>query len=176
LSGGRSNKHSGVEHESEMKRIARLWVNGDEVEVAVEPSTLLLDVLRESLGLTGTRRGCETSYCGACTVLIDGQTAHSCTILAALVGERKITTIEGLAQGGRLDPLQESFIEHNGFQCGYCTPGMILAGKALLLANPNPSEADVRRAIDGNLCRCTGYQKIVKAIMEGAKKRAADLH
>jgi len=109
-------------------------------------------------------------------VLLDGQTAHSCTILAALVGERKITTIEGLAQGGRLDPLQESFIEHNGFQCGYCTPGMILAGKALLLANPNPSEADVRRAIDGNLCRCTGYQKIVKAIMEGAKKRAADLH
>ncbi|HYY25577.1 MAG TPA: (2Fe-2S)-binding protein, partial [Candidatus Udaeobacter sp.] len=153
-----------------MKRIARLWINGDEVEVAIEPSTLLLDVLRDSLGLTGVRRGCDTSYCGACTVLIDGQTAHSCTMLAALVGERKITTIEGLAAAGKLDPLQEAFIEQNGFQCGYCTPGMILAGKALLMENPNPTEDDVRRAIDGNLCRCTGYQKIVTSILEGAKK------
>ncbi|MGH7833542.1 MAG: (2Fe-2S)-binding protein [Candidatus Binatia bacterium] len=153
-----------------MKRIVRLWINGDEVEVPIEPSTLLLDVLRDSLGLTGARRGCDTSYCGACTVLVDGQTAHSCTILAALVGERKITTIEGLAPGGGLDPLQEAFIEHNGFQCGYCTPGMILAGKALLTANADPTDGDVRRAIDGNLCRCTGYQKIVKSILEGAKK------
>lgn len=147
-----------------------LWVNEDEVEVVVEPSTLLLDVLRESLGLTGARRGCETSYCGACTVLLDGQTAHSCTILAALVGDRKITTIEGLTNDGKLDPLQESFIEHNGFQCGYCTPGMILAAKALLLESPDPSEAEIRRAIDGNLCRCTGYQKIVKSVMDGARK------
>jgi carbon-monoxide dehydrogenase small subunit len=156
-----------------MKRVVRLSVNGDDVEVAVEPATLLLDVLRDSLGLTGTRRGCESSYCGACTVLIDGRVAHSCAILAVLVGERKITTIEGLAQDGKLDPLQESFIEHNGFQCGYCTPGMILAAKALLTDNPNVSEADVRRAIDGNLCRCTGYQKIVAAIMDGARKYAA---
>ena len=155
-----------------MKRIVRLSVNGDDVEVAVEPSTLLLDVLRESLGLTGTRRGCESSYCGTCTVLLDGRVAHSCAILAVLVGERKITTVEGLAQDGKLDPLQESFIEHNGFQCGYCTPGMILAGKALLTDNPNVDEADVRRAIDGNLCRCTGYQKIVAAIMGGARKYA----
>ena len=156
-----------------MKRIVHLSINGDEVEVAVEPSTLLLDVLRDSLGLTGTRRGCETSYCGACTVLLDGRVAHSCTILAALVGERKITTVEGLAQDGKLDPLQQSFIDHNGFQCGFCTPGMILAGKALLTENPNASEADVRRALDGNLCRCTGYQKIVAAILDGAKKYAA---
>jgi len=153
-----------------MKQGMHLWVNEDEVEVVVEPSTLLLDVLRESLGLTGARRGCETSYCGACTVLLDGQTAHSCTILAALVGDRKITTIEGLANDGKLDPLQESFIEHNGFQCGYCTPGMILAAKALLLESPDPSEAEIRRAIDGNLCRCTGYQKIVKSVMDGARK------
>lgn len=153
-----------------MKRSVNLWVNEDEVEVVVEPSTLLLDVLRESLGLTGARRGCETSYCGACTVLLDGQTAHSCTILAALVGDRKITTIEGLANDGKLDPLQESFIEHNGFQCGYCTPGMILAAKALLLESPDPSEAEICRAIDGNLCRCTGYQKIVKSVMDGARK------
>jgi carbon-monoxide dehydrogenase small subunit len=102
--------------------------------------------------------------------LIDGQTAHSCAILAALVGERKITTIEGLAAGGTLDPLQEAFIEHNGFQCGYCTPGMILAGKALLMENPDPTDSDARRAIDGNLCRCTGYQKIVKSILEGARR------
>ena len=155
-----------------MKRIVRLWINGDDVEVAVEPSTLLLDVLRDSLGLTGTRRGCETSYCGVCTVLLDGRMAHSCTVLAVLVAERKITTVEGLAQDGKLDPLQESFIEHNGFQCGYCTPGMILAGKALLTEKPNPSEADVRRGLDGNLCRCTGYQKIVAAILDGAKKYA----
>ena len=156
-----------------MKRIVRLWINGDEVEAAIEPSTLLLDVLRDSLGLTGARRGCDTSYCGACTVLVDGQTAHSCTMLAALVGERKITTIEGLAAAGKLDPLQEAFIEQNGFQCGYCTPGMILAGKALLMENPNPTEDDVRQAIDGNLCRCTGYQKIVTSILEGAKKHSA---
>jgi len=155
-----------------VKRIVRLSINGDEVEVAVEPSTLLLDVLRDALGLTGTRRGCETSYCGACTVLLDGRVAHSCTILAVLVGERKITTVEGLAQDGKLDPLQQSFIDHNGFQCGFCTPGMILAGKALLTKNPNPSDADVRHAIDGNLCRCTGYQKIVAAILDGAKKYA----
>ncbi len=155
-----------------MKRVVRLWVNGDEVEVAIEPSALLLDVLRDELGLTGARRGCESSYCGACTVLVDGRTAHSCTLLAALVGERKITTVEGLAQNGRLDPLQESFIEHNGFQCGYCTPGIILAAKALLLDNPDPTEEEVRRAIDGNLCRCTGYQKIVESILDGAKKYA----
>jgi carbon-monoxide dehydrogenase small subunit len=153
-----------------MKRIVSLWVNGDQVEVAIEPSTLLLDVLRDSLGLTGARRGCDTSYCGACTVLVDGQTAHSCAMLAALVGERKITTIEGLAVAGQLDPLQAAFIEQNGFQCGYCTPGMILAGKALLMDNSHPTDEEVRRAIDGNLCRCTGYQKIVSSILEGAKK------
>jgi aerobic carbon-monoxide dehydrogenase small subunit len=152
-----------------MKRIVRLCVNEEEVEVAIEPSTLLLDVLRDQMGLTGARRGCESSYCGACTVLLDGRTAHSCTLLAALVADRKITTVEGLARGGVLDPLQQAFIERNGFQCGYCTPGMILAARALLLQNPDPSEAEVRRALDGNLCRCTGYQKIVESIMEGAK-------
>ena len=120
-----------------MKRIVELAINGDKVEVAIEPSTLLLDLLRDTLGLTGTRRGCETSYCGACTVLIDGQVAHSCALLAVLMGNRRVTTIEGLAQNGKLDPLQECVIQHNGFQCGYCTPGMILAGKALLTENPN---------------------------------------
>jgi carbon-monoxide dehydrogenase small subunit len=155
-----------------MKRIIALEINGDKVEVGVEPSTLLLDVLRHSLGLTGARRGCYTSYCGACTVLIDGQTAHSCAILAALVTGRKITTIEGLVTDGKLDPLQEAFIEENGFQCGYCTPGMILAGKALLIENERPTDGDVRRAIDGNLCRCTGYQKIVSSILAGARKYA----
>jgi aerobic carbon-monoxide dehydrogenase small subunit len=155
-----------------MKRIIALEINGDQVEVAIDPSTLLLDVLRDSLGLTGARRGCDTSYCGACTVLIDGQTAHSCAMLAALVTDRKITTIEGLVAGGKLDPLQEAFIEENGFQCGYCTPGMILAGKALLTENNEPTDADVRRAIDGNLCRCTGYQKIVSSILAGARKYA----
>jgi aerobic carbon-monoxide dehydrogenase small subunit len=155
-----------------MKRIIALEINGDQVEVAVEPSTLLLDVLRDSLGLTGARRGCDTSYCGACTILIDGQTAHSCAILAALVIGRKITTIEGLVTDGKLDPLQDAFIEENGFQCGYCTPGMILAGKALLIENQRPTDADVRRAIDGNLCRCTGYQKIVSSILAGARKYA----
>ncbi|HEY1371993.1 MAG TPA: (2Fe-2S)-binding protein [Candidatus Binatia bacterium] len=152
-----------------MKRIVRLCVNEEDVEVAIEPSALLLDVLRDQMGLTGARRGCESSYCGACTVLLDGRTAHSCTVLAALVAERKITTVEGLARDGVLDPLQQSFIERNGFQCGYCTPGMILAARALLLRNSDPSEAEVRRALDGNLCRCTGYQKIVESIMEGAK-------
>lgn len=153
-----------------MKRIVRLCVNEEEIELAIEPSALLLDVLRDQMGLTGARRGCESSYCGACTVLIDGRTAHSCTLLAALVAVRKITTVEGLARGGVLDPLQQAFIERNGFQCGYCTPGMILAARALLLANPDPSEAEVRRALDGNLCRCTGYQKIVESIVEGAKQ------
>ncbi len=153
-----------------MKRVVQLSINGDRVEVAIEPSTLLLDVLRDSLGLTGARRGCDTSYCGACTVLIDGQTGHSCAVLAALVGERKITTIEGLLVDGKLDPLQQAFIEENGFQCGYCTPGMILAGKALLMENDDPTDADVRRAVDGNLCRCTGYQKIVSSILTGARK------
>ena len=153
-----------------MKRVVQLSINGDRVEVAIEPSILLLDLLRDSLGLTGARRGCDTSYCGACTVLIDGQTAHSCAVLAALVGERKITTIEGLLVDGKLDPLQQAFIEENGFQCGYCTPGMILAGKALLMENDHPTDADVRRAIDGNLCRCTGYQKIVSSILSGARK------
>lgn len=147
----------------------RLWVNESEVEVAAETSTLLLDVLREFLGLTGARRGCETSYCGACTVLLDGRAAHSCTILASLVGDRKITTIEGLARDNALDPVQKAFIAENGFQCGYCTPGMILAAKALLLENPDPTAADIRRSIDGNLCRCTGYQKIVAAIAAAAK-------
>jgi carbon-monoxide dehydrogenase small subunit len=104
--------------------------------------------------------------------LVDGQTAHSCTILAALVGQRRITTIEGLVVGGKLDPLQEAFIEENGFQCGYCTPGMILAGKALLTENDHPTDAEVRRAIDGNLCRCTGYQKIVSSVLSGARKYA----
>ena len=136
----------------------------------VEPRLLLVHYLRDVLGLTGTHIGCETSLCGACTVLMNGQAVKSCTVLAVQADGADITTIEGLARDGKLHPVQEGFWEEHGLQCGYCTPGMILAGVALLDSNAAPSEPEIRRAIAGNLCRCTGYQHIVNAIQSASKK------
>ncbi len=148
-----------------MKRILKLNVNGEDLEILVEGHKTLLEVLREDLGLTGTKRGCDLGTCGACTVLIDGKPWLSCLTLATAVQGKKITTIEGLAEDGKLHPLQASFIEKGAIQCGFCTPGMILTAKAFLEENPRPSEEEVKKAISGNLCRCTGYVKIIEAIL-----------
>ena len=143
-------------------------VNGRLHELEVEPRTLLAHLLREELTLTGTHIGCDTSQCGACTVLIDGTSAKSCTVLAVQADGAAVTTIEGLAQDGELHPLQEAFWNEHGLQCGYCTPGMIMSGVDLLERRPNPSEAEIRRGLDGNLCRCTGYEHIVNAMQAAA--------
>ena len=145
-------------------------VNGRSYSHDVEPRLLLVHYLRDLLGLTGTHIGCETSLCGACTVLLNGQAVKSCTVLAVQADGADITTIEGLAKDGRLHPVQEGFWEEHGLQCGYCTPGMVLAGAALLSENPSPAEPEIRRALAGNFCRCTGYQHIVNAIQSAAKK------
>jgi carbon-monoxide dehydrogenase small subunit len=150
-----------------MRRIS-LSVNGVRHEAEVEPRTLLVYFLREGLGLTGTNIGCDTSSCGACTVLVDGESVKSCTMLAVQADGRELTTIEGLATDGEWHPLQTAFHEHHGLQCGYCTPGMILAAESYLRENPDPSEAEVREALEGNLCRCTGYHNIVKAVLAAA--------
>ncbi|HEU4750218.1 MAG TPA: (2Fe-2S)-binding protein [Acidimicrobiia bacterium] len=147
-----------------------MTVNGRSVGAEVEPRTLLVHFLREQLNLTGTHVGCETGYCGACTVMVDGTTAKSCTMLAVQADGASITTIEGLARDGQLHPVQEGFWERHGLQCGFCTPGMIMSAVGLLEANPNPTEAEIRHGIDGNLCRCTGYHNIVKAIEYAASK------
>jgi aerobic-type carbon monoxide dehydrogenase small subunit (CoxS/CutS family) len=141
-----------------------LQINGEKTLVEIQPAALLLDVLRD-LGLQGAKRGCETSHCGCCTVVIDGNAVHSCVVLAARAGGKEITTIEGLAKGGELHPLQKQFLKFGALQCGYCTPGMVLAGKALVDKNKNPTLADVRAGLDGNLCRCTGYTPIFKAVL-----------
>ena len=148
-------------------------VNGVERTGDVEPRVLLVDFLRSNLRLTGTHSGCDTSSCGACTVLVDGEPIKSCTALAVQAEGRSITTVEGLAQGATLSTVQAGFHEEHGLQCGFCTPGMMLTGTALLDRNPNPSEDDIRWAISGNICRCTGYMNIVKAIQHAAKVRAA---
>ncbi len=148
----------------------KLKVNKQEYDVNAEPFRTLLDVLRNDLGLTGTKEGCGTGNCGSCTVLIDGLPVNSCLILAGEVEGKEITTIEGVAQNGKLHPLQQAFMDEGAVQCGYCTPGFILTAKALLDANPKPSERQVREAIAGNLCRCTGYDKIVRAILSVAGK------
>jgi carbon-monoxide dehydrogenase small subunit len=148
-----------------MKHVLKLHVNGDEHEILTEIHKTLLEVLREDLGLTGTKRGCDLGTCGACTVLINGRPHLSCLTLAVDVQEKEILTIEGLSQGGKLHPLQKGFVEKGAVQCGFCTPGMILTAKALLDEHPRPSEGEVKRAISGNLCRCTGYVKIVEAIL-----------
>jgi carbon-monoxide dehydrogenase small subunit len=147
-------------------------VNGKARSGDVEPRTLLVHFLREHLNLTGTHVGCDTSQCGACTVHIDGRSAKSCTILAVQADGSEVTTIEGLARDGQLHPLQEAFWEEHGLQCGYCTPGMIMAAATLLKDNPQPTEREVREGISGNFCRCTGYQHIVNAIQSAAKKMA----
>lgn len=144
-------------------------VNDESVSLEVEPHWTLLRVIRDELRLTGTKEGCGEGDCGACTVLMDGKAVNSCLILAVDVDRRAITTIEGLAQGGKLHPLQEAFVEKGAVQCGFCTPGMVLSAKGLLDTNPHPSEGEIRFAISGNLCRCTGYVKIVQAIQAVAK-------
>lgn len=152
-----------------MKRIIKLHVNGDEFEVLTEVNKTLLEVLREDLGLTGTKRGCDLGACGACTVLIDGRPQLSCLTLAAAVQGKKIMTIEGLAQEGELHSIQKAFVEKGAIQCGFCTPGMILTAKAFLDEHPHPSEGEVKKTISGNLCRCTGYVKILEAIISVTK-------
>jgi carbon-monoxide dehydrogenase small subunit len=147
-----------------------LTINNQQREDEVEPRMLLVHYLRDVAGLTGTHVGCETSLCGACTVLIDGNAVKSCTVLAVQTDGAKVTTVEGLAQDGQLHPVQEGFWEEHGLQCGYCTPGMIMASVDLLSRNPNPSEAEIRHALEGNLCRCTGYQHIIKAVQYAANK------
>ena len=150
-----------------------LNINGTEYGGDVEPRVLLVDFLRSNLALTGTHIGCDTTSCGACTVLLDGQPVKSCTMLAVQVGDRKLTTVEGLGQGAALDPIQVGFHEEHGLQCGFCTPGMLLVGAALLERNPNPTESEIRWAISGNICRCTGYMNIVKAIKHAARLQGA---
>ena len=143
-------------------------VNGEPREADVEPRTLLVYFLRETLGLTGTNVGCDTSSCGSCTVHLDGESVKSCTVLAAQVDGREVTTIEAMASGDELHPIQEAFHRNHGLQCGYCTPGMVMAAASYLKENPSPTEEEVREALEGNLCRCTGYQNIVKSILDAA--------
>jgi aerobic carbon-monoxide dehydrogenase small subunit len=151
------------------KHQIRLRVNGEPYDLLVEPRHTLLKVLRDVLGLTGTKKGCDTGDCGACTVLMNGRPINSCLALAVEADGAEITTIEGLAGGDDLHPIQEAFVQAGAIQCGYCTPGMILTAKALLDENPAPSEEEIKRAIAGNLCRCTGYVKIVEAIQAAAR-------
>lgn len=147
-----------------------ITVNGDEQEAEVEPRLLLAQFLRENLNLTGTHIGCDTTSCGACTILLDGKSVKSCTVLAVQADGCEVTTIEGLADGDNLHPVQEGFWEKHGLQCGFCTPGMIMSAVALLEDNPNPSEEDIRNGLSGNVCRCTGYHNIVLAIQYAADK------
>ena len=149
-------------------RLLRLTVNGRAREIAAADSALLLEVLRDTLGLTGTKQGCDGGECGACTVLVDGQPRLACITLAASVAGRKVETIESLAQAGRMSRLQQAFHEHLGTQCGFCTPGMVMAAEALLRREPQPSEPQIREALAGNLCRCTGYVKIIESVQAAA--------
>jgi carbon-monoxide dehydrogenase small subunit len=153
-----------------MKQLMRFNVNGIIYEEEIDYRRTLLEVLRENLGLLGTHKGCDEGQCGACTVLIDGKAVNSCLVLAASVQGKKITTIEGLAAGEKLHPIQEAFVETGGIQCGFCTPGMIMVTKAFLDKNSNPTKEEAKMAISGNLCRCTGYFQIIDAIMKAAEK------
>ncbi len=156
-----------------MKRTIHLTINGTPRTDEVEPRLLLIHYLREVAGLTGSHIGCETSLCGACTVEVDGKAVKSCTMLAVQADGRSVLTIEGLAANGNLHPVQEAFWNEHGAQCGFCTPGMIMASKQLLERNPDPTDAEIRHGIDGNLCRCTGYQHIVNAVRAAAGKMSA---
>ena len=147
-----------------MKKVFSFNLNGEDIQVLSEPNRTLLDLLRDDLGLTGTKKGCEAGECGACTVMLDGRPVNSCITLVAEVEGCRVITVEGVAQDGQLSPLQRQFIDKWAFQCGYCTAGMILSAKALLERNPHPTEQEIREAIEGNLCRCTGYVKIIEAI------------
>jgi carbon-monoxide dehydrogenase small subunit len=152
-----------------LKRTININVNGKEYSGLAEPRTLLVYFLRDELGLTGTRIGCDTGHCGACTVLLNGLLVKSCMVLAFEAEDSKILTVEGLAENGKLHPIQEAFWENHGLECGYCTPGMLMATYYLLMKNPNPSEEDIRKAISGNMCMCTGYVNIVKSIKAAAE-------
>ncbi|MBI2505827.1 MAG: (2Fe-2S)-binding protein [Candidatus Latescibacteria bacterium] len=154
-----------------MKLPLKITVNGQTYEHQVEPRLLLVQYLREVLGLTGTHVGCDTSSCGACTIILDGQAVKSCTVLAVQADGAEITTIEGLARNGELDPIQQGFHVEHGLQCGFCTPGMIMSAWQLLERNSTPSDAQIRQALEGNYCRCTGYENIVKAVKYAAQKR-----
>lgn len=151
-----------------MKRVLSFTLNDDPAEVVVKDNMTLLDLLRDKLGLTGTKKGCEQGECGACTVMLDGLPVNSCCTLAVECDGRNVVTVEGIAKGGKLHPIQKQFIEKWALQCGYCTPGMIMSAKALLDHNPHPTELEIREAIEGSLCRCTGYAKIVEAIQAAA--------
>jgi aerobic carbon-monoxide dehydrogenase small subunit len=152
------------------KQILELRVNGEEYEAMVEPQTSLLHVIREDLGLTGTKEGCGLGQCGACTVLVDDEPTLSCLTLAIESQGREIMTVEGLAKDGKLDALQQAFLDYGAVQCGYCTPGMLMSAKALLKRNPHPHKAEIKRSVGGNLCRCTGYVKIIEAIAATGEK------
>jgi carbon-monoxide dehydrogenase small subunit len=151
-----------------MKHPLSLTINGEPHELLVEAYGSLLDMLRDELQLTGTKKGCDEGDCGACTVLINGKTVTSCMVLALDARDQEITTVEGLMQNNRLHPVQDAFVQYGGVQCGFCTPGLIMSGVGLLLENPDPTEEEVRYAIGGNLCRCTGYSKVVQAILKAA--------
>ena len=156
-----------------MKKAINIGVNGVNYQHEVEPRLLLVHYLRDVLGLTGTHIGCETSLCGACTIMVDGQAVKSCTVLAVQADQSEITTIEGLVKNGELHPMQEGFWERHGLQCGYCTPGMIMAATQIIERNASPSREEIRHGLEGNLCRCTGYQHIVEAVEYAAKKTSA---
>jgi carbon-monoxide dehydrogenase small subunit len=151
------------------KAFLKMKVNGEEVEVAVKPTWTLLRVLREELGLTGTKKGCEQGDCGSCTIILDGRAVNACLVLALQAQSKEIETIEGMGTPDRLHPLQESFIKNGAVQCGFCTPGMLMSASAMLRENPSPNLQEIKRGISGNLCRCTGYTKILKAIQEVSK-------
>ena len=155
-----------------MRTSATLQVNGVAYEVEIEPHRNLLSVLRTELGLTGSKEGCDDSECGACMVMLDGRPVNSCSFLALQAAGREVTTVEGLATDGELHPLQSAFLEEGGVQCGFCTPGMLISAEALLRENPDPSEEEVRAGLSGNLCRCTGYQGIAKAVLSVAQTRS----
>jgi carbon-monoxide dehydrogenase small subunit len=150
-------------------------VNGEEVTADVEPRMLLVHFLRDELGLTGTHWGCDTTNCGTCVVQMDGEPVKSCTVLAAMASGHEVLTVEGLEKDGELDPVQQGFIEEHGLQCGFCTPGMMLTAKALLAANPNPTEHEIREAISGQICRCTGYTNIIKSIQWAAEHQPSPI-
>ena len=152
-----------------MKRVLSFTLNGDPIEVVCKDNMTLLDLLRDKLGLTGTKKGCEQGECGACTVMLDGKPVNSCCTLAVECEGRDVVTVEGIAKNGQLHPIQKQFIEKWALQCGYCTPGMIMSAKALLDVNPHPTELEIREAIEGNLCRCTGYTKIEEAIVAASR-------
>ena len=151
-----------------MRRQIKLKVNGFEYSVLIKPHWTLLDVLRDGIGLTGTKKGCDRGECGACTVIMDGEAILSCLLLAIQCQGKNILTIEGLVQDGKLDPLQDAFVKHGAIQCGFCTSGMIMASRALLQKTPHPSEEEIKRGLSGNLCRCTGYTKIIAAVQKAS--------